>query len=164
MSLSADILRSYRAPRRVLGRHLSAGQREDRALMYLMLACFLIFIAQWPAMTRTAEATEVPIDAWRGGALVAVLFVLPLISYGLALVIWLFLRPFGPISAFGARLALFWAMLAVSPLMLMQSALTSVFGAGSPVPQLFGLGVLAAFLIILAAGLRAALEAGRAAT
>ncbi len=163
MSLSADILRSYRAPRRVLRRQLSAGKREDRALMYLMLACILIFVAQWPAMSRSAQMTDVPIDAWRGGAVIGVMFVLPLLAYGLAFLLWLGLRPFGPASAYGTRLALFWAMLVVSPLMLVQSALTSVLGTASAAVQLFGLGVLAVFLVILVAGLRAALEAGRAA-
>jgi hypothetical protein len=163
MSLSTDILRSYRAPRRVLRRQLAEGRREDRALMYLMLACILIFIAQWPAMSRSAQMTEVPLNAWRGGAVIAVLFVLPLVAYGLAFLLWLALRPFGPASAYGTRLALFWAMLAVSPLMLAQSALASALGPASGPVQLFGLGVLAAFLVILAAGLRATLEAGRAA-
>lgn len=162
MSLSADILRSYRAPRRVLRRHLAAGRREDRALLFLVLACLLIFVAQWPAMSHAAQIDPtVPLQARIGGAIMGVLFVLPLLSYALAFLIWLVVRLFGPISAYGARLAFFWAMLAVSPLMLAQAALLSALGGEAA--QLFGLVVLAAFLGILIAGLRAALDAGRAA-
>jgi len=162
MSLTADILRSYRAPRSVLQRHLDAPRREERALLYLVVACILIFAAQWPALTRAAQIDpSVPLQARLGGAIMAVLFVLPLLAYGLAFLLWLVARPFGPISPVGARLALFWAMLAVSPLMLAQGAFLSALGPG--VSRLFGLLVLAAFLAILFGGLRAALEAGRAA-
>ena len=165
MSLTADILRSYRAPRRVLRSQLAAGKREDRALIYLMVACVLIFIAQWPGLARAAEADpSVPFEARMGGALMAVLFVLPVLAYAMSLLLWLLLRAFGPISSYGTRLALFWAFLAVSPLMLLQAALNSALGpAGAVAVQIFGLGVLAAFLVILVAGLRAALEDGRAA-
>lgn len=164
MSLSADILRSYRAPRRVLRRQLAAGQREDRALGYLMVACVLIFVAQWPSLARAAQLDpSVPFQARLGGALMGVLFVLPLLAYGLAFLLWLVMRPFGAVSAYATRLALFWALLAVSPLMLMQAGLTSALGGAGMAVQVFGLGVLAAFLVILFAGLRAALEAGRGA-
>ena len=163
MSLTADILRSYRAPRRVVHRQLKAGRREDRALVYLMSACVLIFIAQWPALSRAAHLDpSVPFDARLGGALMGVLFVLPLVAYAISFLLWLALRLFGPVERYGVRLALFWAMLAVSPLMLAQSALSSIVGTGGVV-LLFGLGVLAAFLVILVAGLRAALEDGRTA-
>jgi hypothetical protein len=162
MSLTADILRSYRAPRSVVQRHLAAGRREERALLYLAVACLLIFASQWPALSRASQIDpSVPFQARIGGAIMAGLFVLPLLSYAIAFLLWLAARPFGPISPVGARLALFWAMLAVSPLMLAQAALLSALGDG--VAQVFGLVVLAAFLGILFAGLRAALEAGRAA-
>lgn len=164
MSISADILRSYRAPRAVVRRQLATGPREDRALVFLILACLLFFVAQWPALSRAAQIDpSVPFEARVGGALTGVLFVLPLLSYGLASLLWLGLRPLGPITAFGARLALFWAMLAVSPLVLAHSALTAAVGAPGTATRLFGLLVLAAFVAILVSGLRAALEAGRAA-
>ncbi len=164
MSLTADILRSYRAPRSVVRRQLAAGRREDRVLIYLVIACVLIFIAQLPGLGRTAELDpSVPYEAWRSGALFGVFFVLPLVSYSLAFLLWLVLRSFGPISAYGTRLALFWALLAVSPLMLLQAALNSALGTAGGAALLFSLVVLAAFLAILMAGLRAALEAGRGA-
>ena len=163
MSLTADILRSYRAPRRVLRSQLAEGRREDRALIYLMIACVLIFIAQWPALTRAAAVDpSVPLQARMGGALMGVLFVLPLLAYGFAFLLWLVARLFGPISPYAARLAFFWALLAISPLMLAQAAMASVPAAAMLVP-VFGLLVLAAFVLILVAGLRAALEDGRGA-
>jgi hypothetical protein len=126
MSLSTDILRSYRAPRLVVREQLGAGRREDRVLVYLMLACVLIFVAQWPGVTRAAQLDpSVPLQARLGGVLMAVLFVLPLIAYALAFLIWLALRLVGPVSAYGVRLALFWAVLAITPLMLAQAALST---------------------------------------
>ncbi|WP_209427625.1 YIP1 family protein [Pararhodobacter sp. SW119] len=164
MSLSTDILRSYRAPRLVVREQLAAGRREDRVLVYLMLACVLIFFAQWPGVTRAAQIDpSVPLQARIGGALMGVLFVLPLLSYALALFIWLALRLVVPVSAYGVRLALFWAVLAITPLMLVQAALSSALGASGGGMQLFGFVVLAGFLFILFGGLRAALEAGSAA-
>jgi hypothetical protein len=160
MSLSTDILRSYRAPRLVVREQLGAGRREDRVLVHLMLACVLIFVAQWPGVTRAAQLDpSVPLQARLGGVLMAVLFVLPLIAYALAFLIWLALRLVGPVSAYGVRLALFWAVLAITPLMLAQAALSTALTQGGAM-QLFGFVVLAGFLFILFGGLRAVLEAG----
>ena len=54
MSIVADIVRSYVQPRAVIRDRLAEGQREDRALMLLMLGCGLVFVAQWPRLARRA--------------------------------------------------------------------------------------------------------------
>lgn len=83
MALTTDILASYRRPRTVL-RRLQGDRREARILVYLMLGCGLIFIAQWPRLAREAHLDEeVPLDALLAGALFAWVFIAPLVFYAL---------------------------------------------------------------------------------
>ncbi len=154
MSVSADILRSWRHPRRVVARLLGMGVREDRALVFLMAGCGLIFLAQWPRLLREAAAMPGPgFDARVGGALWGWLFVMPLLAYGLAALSHLIARMLGGRGSwFGARLALFWAFLASAPLWLLNGALTGLFGSGAA-SLLSGLLALGAWLAIWLAGL-----------
>lgn len=157
MSLTQDILQSYRAPRTVLRRRLGPEPREDRALAILMGACLLLFVAQWPGHARAAHlAPEVPLDARLTGALMGTIFLLPLLAYALAAASHLVLRAFGGRGTFhGARVALFWAMLAAAPPMLLNGLVRGMIGPG-PAEVLTGAFAAAAFLAIWLAGLRVA--------
>lgn len=155
MSLVADILRSYRAPRRVVEDRLPFAT-EGSALGTLMVACALIFVSQWPGLARAAHFDPtVPLDARLGGALFGLMFVLPLLAYGLAGGIWVLVRmASGPISGLSVRFALFWALFAASPLWLLYG-LASGFDGKSVATEALGLVALLAFLAILVGGLRA---------
>lgn len=157
MSLTQDILQSYRAPRTVLRRRLGPEPREDRALAILMGACLLLFVAQWPGHARAAHlAPEVPLDARLTGALMGTIFLLPLLAYAVAAASHLLLRLFGGQGTFhGARMALFWAMLAVAPLMLLNGLVRGMIGPG-PAETATGAVAAMAFLAIWGAGLRVA--------
>ncbi len=164
MSVTGNIVESYRAPRRVVRRLLDAGRREDRALAYLMVACLLIFVAQWPRLSREAHLSdEIPLTAMLSGALFGWLFVAPLVFYGLAAVLHGLQRLMRqPSSFWSARLVTFWALLAVAPLWLIHGLLVAFVGPGALV-QLFGFVALAAYIGFVLAGLReAALEGGGA--
>ena len=163
MSLVRNIARSYRAPRDVARGLLAGGVREDRALMFLMLGCMLAFVAQWPGLARGAALDpDITFQQRMGGALFAVLFLVPLLMYGLAGLIQLALRLVGfAVPGHAVRMVLFWAFLATTPLMLMQGGLSAFTGQGI-MAQAIGFVVGAAFLYILASGLRAAHEAARA--
>lgn len=128
MSGAADILETWRAPRRVIRRLLAQGQREDRALAVLMIGCALIFVSAWPHLARQAAADPAtPLDARLGGALLAWLGMMPLAFYGIAALSHLLARGLGGRGSFyGARLALFWAVLAASPAWLAQAALAAL--------------------------------------
>lgn len=164
MSITADILRSYRAPRAVVGRLLAEGPREDRALVMLALACFFMFLAQVPGLRRAAILDDaIPFEGRVAGALAATLFFLPLMCYGLAALSHMVLRALRLQSSWhGARLSLFWAMLAVSPLVLVQGALSGVLGPGGPVAAM-GVVVFVAFVAIWISGLRATMRDASAA-
>lgn len=154
MTVTADILATWRSPRAVLRGKLAAGPREDRALATLIGACLLIFVGELPGLARAAHLDpSVPLDARIGGALLATLFLLPLIFYAIAGISHLVLRLFGRAgSAYGARVALFWALLAAGPLMLVQGLVAGLAGPGW-IASLTGFGVLVAFVAIWRAGL-----------
>lgn len=162
MAITSDILRSYRAPGEVVGRLARVDRREGRLLFYLMLASALIFVAQWPRLARAAQLDDsVPFQGHMTGALFALMFVFPLVAYAVAgamgLLTGLIWRG---TQGYDVRLALFWSLLAVSPLMLLHGLVQGILGA-SLMTALVGLLVFAAFLFILGAGLRVALRAAK---
>lgn len=147
MSVVDDIGRAWATPRRLIRSKLDQGLREDRALAVIMGAGLLVFVAQWPAAMRSATLDpSIPLDARLGGALMACIFFLPLIAYGIAWISFGVTRLFGAGgTGFGARLALFWAFLAVSPVMLLQGLLTGFLGhsvIGTFVQIIAGVGFL----------------------
>lgn len=145
---------SWRSPRRVLRRHLLQGLREDRALAYLMIACALIFVAQWPRLARLAHLDDtVPLQALLTGALLGWVFMAPLFFYGLAAISHIVARLFGGRGSwFGARLALFWALLAASPAWLIWGAVQGFAGPG-PLNQAVSTGAGVLLLYIWISGL-----------
>jgi hypothetical protein len=147
MSIVDDILASYRRPRQVIARKLADGPREDRALATAMGACAMAFVAQWPSLSRAAALDpSVPLQARMGAALLASVFLLPLILYALSLISHGVARAFGGKgSAFASRMALFWAMLAIAPLMLLHGLTRGFLGDGLQATALGAL-VLAVFL------------------
>ena len=149
MAITSDIVESYRRPRAVVRRHLAGEGQEARALAVLMGACLLMFVAQWPALARAAHfEPAIPLQARMGASLMAMIFMAPLIAYGVAAASHLVARAFGGQGSFlGARVALFWSLLAISPLMLMQGLLNGFIGAGIGV-SIAGALVFAAFLVI----------------
>lgn len=157
MAVSSDILRSYVAPAAVMRGILAQGPREERALAYLAGACLLIFVAQWPRLARIAHYDEsVPFEALVWGALMGWLFMMPLVFYGLAGLAHLAARIAGwPSTGLRARLALFWSLLAASPLWLLHGAMAGLAGTGT-LTLVIGLAMFAAFLTIWWMSMRAA--------
>lgn len=150
MSLTRNILRSYRDPAGVV-RGLAQGDlREPQVMFFALLACGLIFVAQWPILSRAATLDpSVTFEQRMGGAMFGIMFLLPLVLYGLAALLKLGLRLSGrSVPGILARLALFWSLLAVTPLMLVQGGLSAFLGLVG-VTQGFGFVVLLVFLYIL---------------
>ena len=153
MSIALDIVRTYRTPREVVRRRIGATEREDRALAILMGACFLIFVAQWPRLSREAFVDpSVELNALMAGALFGWVLVAPLFFYCLALVVHWILRLLGRGSTgYKSRIALFWALLAAAPMWLL-SGLLNGFAADSPGTSLIGIVALGAFVVFWASG------------
>ncbi len=150
MAVTADIVQSWRRPRRVMRRLLDMGRREDRALVYLMLACLLIFAAQWPRMQRDAVLNPegAPLEAQVAITFFAMMMIWPILLYGLGGLTHLIARAFGGKGTwYSARLALFWSLLATTPAWLLYGLVTGMIGPG-PAQNLVGALLLLAFLTI----------------
>lgn len=155
MAVTQDILKSYRKPGQVMARHLAAGQREDRALIFLMASCLMFFLAELPVLSRNAHLQGTDMGPELGGSLLAWIFIAPLILYALAAVLRIVMRVLGCKLAgwFEVRLALFWSLLAASPLVLLNGLTKGFIGQGVEV-NIVGFVWLVSFLWILAGGLR----------
>lgn len=171
MSITTDIFRTWARPGAVIREKLADGPREDRALILLFAACLLLFVAQWPRLSReaflareAATAAGTPLDQVPGiQALMGInffvfLFVVPLFFYGIAAVSALVIRAFGGrIGAYEARVSLFWALLCAAPLMLFQGLLAGFSGPGSSV-TVVGILVGLSFLWLWVKLLREAMQ------
>lgn len=146
MAVTTDILASWRNPRAAVRRHLARGVSEPFAFSLLVVFLLIAFVAQWPAASREAflagEASTLPRLLPRA---LAVLATIPL-WYGLAGLSRMVAGAMGGQGTwYAARLALFWALATVSPLMLLQGLVAGMIGPG---PALWATSALvgAAFL------------------
>ena len=131
MAVTSEIVATYRGPGRVMSRLMSDGPREDRALAILLGACVVMFIARWPSISREAFLAGEDPQARMAGALFGVVFILPLLCYVVALLSQGFIRLFGGrATGYRSRLALFWALLAASPLTLLAGLVAGFIGQG----------------------------------
>ncbi|MGP1355828.1 YIP1 family protein [Roseicyclus sp.] len=151
MSVSRDIVATWRRPREVMRRLLAQGRREDRALAFLIGACFLIFVAQWPRISREAYFAaegDAPLQARLAITFFAMLMIWPLMAYALGALTHLVARLVGGRGTwYSARLALFWALLASTPAWLLHGLVAGFIGPG-PAQNLVGALLLLAFLAI----------------
>lgn len=140
MSVTFDIAAMYRGPTRVTDRILAGSAREGRALAYLMAGCAVLFIAQLPKLARQAHLTGEDLNMLMGASLMGLLFIAPLLFYGIAGISHLVARAFGGQGTFwSARIALFWSLLATSPLILLHGLVAGFIGPG---PQLTIVGAV----------------------
>lgn len=131
MSVRRNILATYRGPGAVVRQLVAEGPREDRALMFLMLACGLVFVAQLPRLSREAHLSGEELNMLLGASLLAWIVIAPLVFYALAAIARLIGYVLGGKgSGYGARVALFWALLATAPLMLLRGLVAGFIGEG----------------------------------
>lgn len=158
MAVTTDIAASYRGPGAVLRRIFAREASEPRALAFLMGGCAVMFVARWPALAREAHLQDEELTMLMGGTLLATVFFLPLILYALALIVQTGARVFGsPMTGYGSRVALFWALLAASPLMLLNGLVAGFIGPGAAL-TLVGAVWFAVFMWFWITGLRVAGE------
>lgn len=159
MAVTRKISATYRGPGKVMRGLLSMGQREDRALAYLMAGCVIIFVAQLPRLAREAHITGQELNMLMAATLMAWVFIAPLLLYCVAAASHLIARVFGGKGSFyGARLALFWALLASSPLILLNGLVAGFMGPGVQL-QIVGLIWVGVFMWFWVGGLMAAEKA-----
>ena len=148
MAVSRDMFRTWRHPRVVMRELLAAGQREDRALAFLMAGCLITFVAQWPRLAREAYLTGEDFTQVMSYDLLAWIFMWPLIFYGIAALAHLVAKLFrGKGTFYTARLSLFWTLLATTPVMLFYGLLRGINGDVSATHIVGGLW-LVGFIVI----------------
>ncbi len=133
MSTSAEIIRAYRGFEASMKRRLDEHPGEERLLIYLVIAILLFFVARIPNLLEVSaiQATdEVSSTAIFVTNLVSSFFFAPLLLYGVAALSHIIAKLFGGKgTSYGARLALFWALLVVSPLSLVSTILQQSYAA-----------------------------------
>ncbi len=134
-SLFGTIATSWRKPKVVMTRLVEGGLSEARALIYLMLACLLFFVASTPNALRVSPAIDDPdantisVTAFFFG----MMFVAPLMFYAVAPVLHLVARAVGGTGSWlGARTALFWSLLQVAVLTIPVSLIGAALDYGAP--------------------------------
>lgn len=146
MTVTTDLVATWRHPRAILRQHLARGRSEVFALSFLLVFLALAFVGQWPVAAREAFLAGEPSASPRILArALAVLATIP-VWYGLAALGHIAARAMGGQGTwYAARIALFWALAAVGPLMLLQGLVSGMVGPG-PALSLVTLLVGAAFL------------------
>lgn len=163
MPVTTDIVQTWRGPSAVYRRLLAMGLREDRAIAILMGACFMVFVSNWPWLVRISQGIDLPagsepqeLDRLMSYAFMGWLMIWPLGMYAVAGLVVLVMRGFGSsITGYGGRLALFWALLAASPVLLFFGLLRGLNG-DVIATQLAGALWFAAFVLFWVQGLRVA--------
>lgn len=150
--MAGRVLESWWAPRRVV-RGL-VGMPDRVLIAVLMLAMLIFLVAQAPGNARAAQLDpSIPLDARMAGALLAVIFIMPLVAYGVAGITSVLVRLAGwRLAPQDSRLALFWALLAAAPAMLLAGMVAGFIGPGpalSLTRAVAGIG----FLLIWSAGI-----------
>lgn len=166
MSISRDIAATWARPRRVYARLLAGPAEEGRALAWLMGGLMLALVARLPALARQAHLSggEPPFAGLVAATALGMLVFAPLLFYALAALGGVVARILGaPVTGWAARAALFWALLACAPALLLNGLVAGFVGPG-PGATLTGALAGAAFLVFWVVGLRqAGADARRAA-
>ncbi|MCU0802544.1 MAG: YIP1 family protein [Rhodobacteraceae bacterium] len=151
MPLTTDLVESWRRPRKVVRRHLDRGRSEPFAFSLLAVFLILAFIAQWPVAQRAAfEDGNSPLAPRLLAIALALLATIPL-WYGLAALSRVIARAFGGRGTwYGTRIALFWSLVAVTPVMLLQGMVAGMIG---PSPGLTVVQVFAGLAFVVFWGL-----------
>ena len=148
MSVTTDIVESWRRPRAVVHRLMARGRSEPFVFSFLLAFLLLALAAVSPGLARQAHLDPAnPLLPRLYAAGLGLLATIPM-WYLLAALGHLLARAFGGKGSFyGGRLALFWSLLVISPAMLVQGLVQGLVGAG-PGAAILGWGVAAGFLVI----------------
>lgn len=147
MSMTSDIAQSWRAHRLVVRRHLNRPKSEPLLFVFLFVFLLLTFLARYPTAARVAlENPAAPLAPQLLAIAMGLLATIPFF-YALAALSNVGARVFGVQGTwYGARLALFWSLVAASPLVLLQGLTGAILGAGRQ-ETLVGIAALVAFLV-----------------
>lgn len=130
MSVTLDIVESWRRPRVVVRRLLGQGRSEPFAFSLLVAGLILLYLSLTPFLAREAYFhPDQPLTQRLLAAALAMGATVPL-WYVLAALGHLGARVFGGKGSFyGGRIALFWALVAASPALLVSGLVRGMVGS-----------------------------------
>lgn len=150
------ILAGWRDLRGSFRAEIAAGHQEPRLLAYAMGGCVALVLARAPqsvlGMLDGAAAAGEPVSATMLVVMqvVAALFFLPLMLYGVAALARMALRLFGGKGGwFDTRLAVFWSLVLAAPILLVGGLFSFGFALTNEAGRLAGLPSVIAQLIWL---------------
>ncbi len=117
MSVVSRVLLTYRSPSKAFELIYERPINESTSLGYLMGACLLTYVAQWPYLARQAHLDGFDLQTSLAASLLAWLLIAPLLLYTLALFVYFFHKVLGGgKSSAQVRMGLFWSSLRPLPL------------------------------------------------
>jgi len=132
MSIVQDIIKTYRKPQQVITGLLKGTVSESRSLAILMGGCVGTFVSSWPALARQAHLESRDVTDLMGGALLAWVFIMPLVFYVLSMMLWGIQRVLmGRARMDQVRILLFWSFFATLPVMFLHGLVRGFIGAGA---------------------------------
>ena len=132
MSIVQDIITTYRKPQQVFATLLDGVVSESRSLAILMGGCVGTFVSSWPALARQAHLETKDVTDLMGGALLAWVFIMPLVFYVLAMMLWGIQRVLmGRARMDQVRIVLFWSFFASLPFMFLYGLVRGFIGTGA---------------------------------
>lgn len=154
MSLTQDIIATYKGPGRVFARFLSQGRNEVRSLLFVLIAGALMFVAAAPFQARMAQLdAEVPLEARMYWSAFFFIFMMPLLVYLFAALVWALARlARRQVTGFEIRFTLIWALVALTPVTLLVGLTAALIGPGLQLQAMFFVW-LAVFVWFWTAGL-----------
>lgn len=141
MALTQDILATYKGPGRVVSRFLEQGRNEVRALLFVLIAGVLMFIAVTPYQAREAQIDpDIPFEARLYWSAFFYILILPILIYVFALIVTGLAKiARRRITGYQIRFTLIWALLAATPVTLLTGLTAGFMGPGI---QLQAIGVI----------------------
>lgn len=132
MPLTQDIIATYKGPGRVVARFLAQGRNEVRALLFVLIAGMIMFVASTPYQAREAQLDpDIPLVARMYWSAFLYILILPILLYLFAIVIWGLARiARRRVTGYEIRFTLIWALLASTPVMLLMGLTAGFIGPG----------------------------------
>ena len=152
MAVTLDIVESWRHPRVVLRRLLGQRRSEPFAFSLLVTGLILLYVSLTPFLAREAYLhPEQPLTQRLLASALAMGATLP-VWYGLAALGHAVARVLGGAGGYyGGRIALFWALVAAAPALLVAGLVRGRMGLGpaSNATGLLAAGVFLVFWVVM---------------
>ena len=161
MSVVQNIIYTYHKPQQVIAGLLDGVVSESRSLAILMGGCVSTFVSTWPALARQAHLESKDLTDLMGGALLAWVFIMPLVFYVLAMMLWGIQRVLlGRARMDQVRIVLFWSFFASLPFIFLHGLVRGFIGEGAA-QKIVGFIWFAIIVWFVASGFNAIAKLGK---